>query len=167
MSVREGISTYSFLPSEYSASYKAEDRSKDHDISESDLRLQLSATRRFLLGSENSIESPTCISQLKVLGEHHSSREGTFEASIRKENSYDWIETMSVALGSRTFSADFSSMLFDQSQGASLGTNLSLTVAQKQCFSIREVSPEWAFSGESTKVYFTFEFVNTKNVIDA
>lgn len=149
---RENISTYSFGPSENLSSYTAEDSPNGHEISETDLRPHLSATRRFLLGSENSIESPITISQLKMFGEHNSSLGGTFEG--RKENSFDWIGAAPIALGSSTYLADFSS-IFDQSQfGASLETDLSLTVSQKQRFSIREVSPEWAFSYESTKVYF-------------
>ncbi|XP_074576628.1 calmodulin-binding transcription activator 4-like [Curcuma longa] len=154
---RENISTYSFGPSENLSSYTAEDSPNGHEISETDLRPHLSATRRFLLGSENSIESPITISQLKMFGEHNSSLGGTFEG--RKENSFDWIGAAPIALGSSTYLADFSS-IFDQSQfGASLETDLSLTVSQKQRFSIREVSPEWAFSYESTKVIITGDFL--------
>ncbi|XP_042471658.1 calmodulin-binding transcription activator 4-like [Zingiber officinale] len=154
---RENISTYSFGPSENLSSYTAEDSPNDHEISETDLRLQLSATRRFLLGFENSIESPITSSQLKMFGEHNSSLGGTFE--VIKENSSDWIGAVPISLGNSTCLADFSS-IFDQSQfGASLETDLSLTVSQKQRFTIREVSPEWAFSYESTKVIITGDFL--------
>lgn len=145
------MSIYSFCTSENLSSCTAEDRPNSHEISENDLRLQLSATRRFLLGSKDSIESPSTISQLKTFGEHHSSAEGTFEATGRKENSSDWIETMPIALENSTNSAYFSS-IFDHSQfGASLATDLS---SQKRHFSIYEVSPEWAFSYENTKAHF-------------
>lgn len=153
---REKISANSFVPSENLDCYKAVDQSNGHEILESDLHLQLSATRRFLLGSENSIESPSSVSHLKASDIHHTSGEITYEASSRKENSTDWMGTIPVTPGNTTYTSEFSSMLFDNNHfGASLGTDSSLTVAQKQRFSIREISPEWAFSYESTKVCFS------------
>lgn len=35
-----------------------------------------------------------------------------------------------------------------------LGANSSLTIAQEQKFKIRELSPEWGFANEATKVCF-------------
>ncbi|CAL9136774.1 unnamed protein product [Musa textilis] len=157
---REKISANSFVPSENLDCYKAADKSNGHEILESDLRLQLSATRRFLLGSENSIESPSSVSHLKASDIHQTSGEITYEASNRKENSTDWMGTIPVTPGNTTYTSEFSSMLFDNNHfGASLGTDSSLTVAQKQRFSIREISPEWAFSYESTKVIITGDFL--------
>ncbi|CAL9165164.1 unnamed protein product [Musa hybrid cultivar] len=157
---REKISANSFVPSENLDCYKTVDQSNGHEILESDLHLQLSATRKFLLGSENSIESPSSVSHLKASGIHHTSGEITYEASSRKENSTDWMGTIPVTPGNTTYTSEFSSMLFDNNHfGASLGTDSSLTVAQKQQFSIREISPEWAFSYESTKVIITGDFL--------
>lgn len=43
--------------------------------------------------------------------------------------------------------------LFDQSQiGISFEGDLSLTVSRKQKFTIREISPEWGYTSEATKV---------------
>lgn len=43
--------------------------------------------------------------------------------------------------------------LFDQGQiGISLEDDLGLTIAQKQKFTIREISPEWVYASETTKV---------------
>ncbi|XP_042457321.1 calmodulin-binding transcription activator 4-like [Zingiber officinale] len=153
---RENMPIYSFGASENLSSCTAEEKPNGHEISESDLHHQLSATRRFLLGSKDSIESPSTISQLKMFGEHHSSAEGTFEANGRKENSSDWIETIPIALGNNANSADFSSIFYHSQFGASLATDLS---SQRRRFSICEVSPEWAFSYESTKVIITGEFL--------
>lgn len=47
---------------------------------------------------------------------------------------------------------ELSNMLLDPSLHASLGTDLSLTVAKEQRFTIREISPEWGFTDEFTKV---------------
>ncbi|WOL11434.1 calmodulin-binding transcription activator 4-like [Canna indica] len=154
----ENMPTYSFAPSENLDSYGAKDRSNGHGTSESDLRLQLSATRRFLLDSENSIESPT-ISQFKVFEDQHSSGEVMLEANGRKENSSDWIGNMPIIVEKSTYPADFSSIFDHNPFGSSLETDPSLTVAQKQHFSIREISPEWAFSYESTKVIITGDFL--------
>lgn len=49
--------------------------------------------------------------------------------------------------------SDYYETLFDQSQiGASLDAGSSLTVAQKQKFTIKAVSPEWGYASETTKV---------------
>ena len=43
--------------------------------------------------------------------------------------------------------------LFDHNQiGISLEEDLGLTIAQKQKFTIQEISPEWAYASETTKV---------------
>lgn len=43
-------------------------------------------------------------------------------------------------------------MLFNEEKGIPLATDSSLTVARKQKFTIREISPEWGYSSEATKV---------------
>lgn len=44
--------------------------------------------------------------------------------------------------------------IFDQDQiGTSLEDEMSLTIAQKQKFTIRHISPDWGYSSEATKVY--------------
>ena len=48
---------------------------------------------------------------------------------------------------------DYYQTLFDQSQiGAPPDANSSLTVAQKQKFTIKTISPEWGYATETTKV---------------
>lgn len=64
---------------------------------------------------------------------------GTDEAPISAENS--------------AFASYLSDIWYEQSQfEVPLGTESSLTVPQGHLFTIREVSPEWAFSSENTKV---------------
>lgn len=48
---------------------------------------------------------------------------------------------------------DYYMTFFDQGHtGMPLESDSSLTVAQKQKFSIREISPEWGYANEATKV---------------
>ncbi|KNA07050.1 hypothetical protein SOVF_175580 isoform A [Spinacia oleracea] len=54
---------------------------------------------------------------------------------------------------------ELSTMLLDPSLGKSLGTDLSLTVAKEQRFSIHEISPEWGFTNDSTKVIIIGSFL--------
>lgn len=45
-------------------------------------------------------------------------------------------------------------ILFDQGRiGFTLVDDLGLTIAQKQKFTIREISPEWVYASETTKVH--------------
>ncbi|XP_061336950.1 calmodulin-binding transcription activator 4-like isoform X2 [Gastrolobium bilobum] len=56
--------------------------------------------------------------------------------------------------------SDYYATLFDQSQiGAPLDADSSLTVAQKQKFNIKTVSPEWGYATETTKVIIVGSFL--------
>ncbi|URE25898.1 calmodulin-binding transcription activator [Musa troglodytarum] len=71
---------------------------------------------------------------------------GTDEAPISVENS-----------ASASYLSD---TWYEQTQfEVPFGTELSLTVPQGHLFTIREVSPEWAFSSENTKVLITGNFL--------
>lgn len=51
--------------------------------------------------------------------------------------------------------SDYYMMLFgDQGQIGSLNLDVSLTIAQKQKFTIRELCPDWGYATETTKVCF-------------
>ncbi|KAK1584696.1 hypothetical protein Q3G72_035326 [Acer saccharum] len=51
-------------------------------------------------------------------------------------------------------------MFFDQDQiSVPLEGDLSLTVAQKQKFTIGEISPEWGYTTEATKVIIVGSFL--------
>ena len=47
-----------------------------------------------------------------------------------------------------------STKLLDRSLGMPLEANPSLTIAKEQRFTIHEISPEWGFTNDLTKVYF-------------
>ncbi|KAI4343405.1 hypothetical protein L6164_010757 [Bauhinia variegata] len=56
--------------------------------------------------------------------------------------------------------SDYYATFFDQSQiGAPLGADSGLTVAQTQKFTIKEVSPEWGYATETTKVIIVGSFL--------
>ncbi|XP_071690880.1 calmodulin-binding transcription activator 4-like isoform X2 [Rutidosis leptorrhynchoides] len=60
---------------------------------------------------------------------------------------------------------DFYSTLFDQGQsGMPLESDSRLTIAEEQKFTIREISPEWGYASEPTKVFVigTFTRVQSK-----
>ena len=67
-----GMSAIPFEESEDLTWLKTESRPNGNQISESDLSLQLSATRRFLLGSDYPVGSSTSSSQLSDAGVHSS-----------------------------------------------------------------------------------------------
>lgn len=65
------------------------------------------------------------------------------------------------AINCQETNPSYSRMLFDQSQnGMPFETNSSLTIAQEQKFSIREISPEWGYSSEVTKVIVIGSFLS-------
>ncbi|URE25900.1 calmodulin-binding transcription activator, partial [Musa troglodytarum] len=77
---------------------------------------------------------------------HSCMKLGTDEAPISVENS-----------ASASYLSD---TWYEQTQfEVPFGTELSLTVPQGHLFTIREVSPEWAFSSENTKVLITGNFL--------
>ncbi|XP_073013041.1 calmodulin-binding transcription activator 4 isoform X3 [Typha latifolia] len=157
---RDKIPSIPFGQSDIPLWQKSENRPNGHQLDDSDLRIQLSATRKFLLGSDNSMESPSSTFFLNEVEKPHVFAANTCQVQaddllLRKYSSTNWMETMSI-----THPSDFSGLLLDQNHlNTSLEMESSLTLAQKQRFSIREISPEWAFSSESTKVIITGEFL--------
>ena len=63
------------------------------------------------------------------------------------------IPTNSSAIETHENNADCYGMLYDQGYlGMPIEADSSLTVAQQQKFSIREISPGWGYATEATKV---------------
>lgn len=66
----------------------------------------------------------------------------------------------SAAVKTYMINPDNYTTLFDHSQiGISLEEDLGLTIAQTQKFTIQEISPEWAFASETTKVFIIGSFL--------
>ncbi|KAK9934348.1 hypothetical protein M0R45_021495 [Rubus argutus] len=55
--------------------------------------------------------------------------------------------------------SDYYTSFFEQEQIGHLDSDISLTVAQKQKYTIREISPEWGYATEATKVIVIGSFM--------
>lgn len=129
---------------------------------ESDLSLQLSATRAFLLGPEYPSESTSPVPQVSLVQMQNTRETGPHIceshsglSKFRKQDSLDWIAAIDLDVPSSTMSTEFSTLWFDEGQFAIPSRDDSdLTLPVKRRFSISEISPEWAFCFESTKVIF-------------
>ncbi|XP_058103122.1 calmodulin-binding transcription activator 4 [Magnolia sinica] len=148
----------------------AENGANWHLISESDFSVQLSAAREFLLGSDTGIISPTSSGLLQEVGKSTLSTNSSGTSAVevesgvgilKKTNRLDWMETRNVSIDKHKHTPDYYEGWLDKESnlGTSLGIDSSLTVAQVQQFSIREISPEWAYSDEVTKVIITGDFL--------
>lgn len=129
-------------------------------LDSSDLQLQLSAATRFLLGPEDSIDSPSynCIARdegingIDTLSVHNSSLQSCLNP--------DWQSLTPITLESNACGSEIFELLSDHCQfEPSSGLDTRLTLTQKQQFNIHEISPEWAFCSEVTKVIITGDFL--------
>jgi hypothetical protein len=76
-------------------------------------------------------------------------------ASLLLPQEYEGFETptYSSVLETHENHADCYAMLYDQGHlGIPIEADSSLTIAEQQKFSIREISPEWGYATEATKV---------------
>lgn len=134
-----------------------------HQTSKNNFNLDLSAAEQFLLGSDDTIISPA---SGKFLQDSETSVHSTYSSGtstldtnsgmrmLKKTNSVDWMETRNISIDK--YAPDYYEAWFDQESHlgtTTLAADSGLTIAQKQRFSIREISPEWAYATEGTKVY--------------
>uniref|UniRef100_A0ACD5UXH9 Uncharacterized protein n=1 Tax=Avena sativa TaxID=4498 RepID=A0ACD5UXH9_AVESA len=131
----------------------------------SDLQMQISAAKRFLLGPEDSVDSPSYnfiprdegINGIDIFSAHDSSLQSSLNP--------DWTRTTPVTLQSGSYQStlyhsEISESLLDHGQfETSSGEDKRPTLTLKQKFNIREISPEWAFCDEITKVVITGDFL--------
>jgi calmodulin-binding transcription activator len=134
-------------------------------LDSSDLRIQLSATKRFLLGPEASIDSPSLNSVLRnrvnSVTDTISAYDSRFESSLNP----DWQTKTALTFQSNSQGSEITE-LFDHDHFEPYSReDTTISLGQTNKFNIREVSPEWAFSYEITKVnheVFAFLHHNTK-----
>ncbi|KAL6874359.1 hypothetical protein ACP4OV_013379 [Aristida adscensionis] len=129
-------------------------------LDDSDMRLQLSAAKRFLLGPEDSIDSPSLNFILTNKGNSEadilSAHDNRYESSLNT----DWVTKAPLTFQSNSQSSEITELFLDHGQfEPSSRTDTRLALGKKQQFSIREISPEWAFSYEITKVIITGDFL--------
>ncbi|KAG9445914.1 hypothetical protein H6P81_012042 [Aristolochia fimbriata] len=130
--------------------------------SEKTLSRQLSEARRFLLESDDPIDASANEliqevdkSALSTYSSGASSRDTNSTVLTRQEaNNVEWMEAGPGIVNNFE-------MWFDQESHLEtpLALDASLTLAQVQRFHIREVSPDWAYSSERTKVIVTGDFL--------
>ncbi|EOX99794.1 Calmodulin-binding transcription activator protein with CG-1 and Ankyrin domains isoform 2 [Theobroma cacao] len=85
---------------------------------------------------------------------------GDSSVLLHQEVENDIIPSYSSAIEGVDTNSDYYAMLFNQDGiGVPLAADSSLTVAQKQKFTIAEVSPEWGYSSEATKVIIVGSFL--------
>ncbi|XP_042502412.1 calmodulin-binding transcription activator 4-like [Macadamia integrifolia] len=110
--------------------------------SDSNMQMQLSVAREFLLGSDSSLVSPTSTSLPQVI-------------ENSKKSAYSSGTTLQKA------NPNYSAICSDQEYHLEvpLEGDSSLSFTQKQRFTIHEISPDWGFSTEASKVIITGSFL--------
>ncbi|KAH7683205.1 P-loop containing nucleoside triphosphate hydrolase protein [Dioscorea alata] len=135
-----------------------------HQISHSESGSHLSAARRFLFESDSLIESPTSHLPEGEKVQNYTSEAWNLDQQSSlvpgEGNDTDWLGPVTSGIENNHYSSDYSGMWDDASQfEIPLTTDSSVTVSQKQLFSIREISPEWAFTSGNTKVIIAGAFL--------
>ncbi|CAA7404679.1 unnamed protein product [Spirodela intermedia] len=127
-------------------------------------QLHLSAARKILLGPDSPIESSTSAKDTggvedEIPYEADKSICGGNSMVLKEETTVDWMSNMNLHACNSTYLSSYPEMLFGQSQSVSpIESGSCSTLSQRQLFSIREISPEWAYSSERTKVIITGDF---------
>ncbi|PKA56951.1 Calmodulin-binding transcription activator 4 [Apostasia shenzhenica] len=121
----------------------------------SDFTSQLLAARNFLLGSDN-LESPDSFAHL---ANTNSAGHNSVMVSGGKENCIDRRFAIDLPIENRASSSDLMGMWFDQGQLGTMPTIAPSLSAIQKVLRIREISPEWSFCHESTKVIITGDFL--------
>ncbi|XP_020580493.1 calmodulin-binding transcription activator 4-like [Phalaenopsis equestris] len=130
-----------------------------------DINSPLPAAIRFSLGSD-SLGTPDSLADLAA-GELCDAPDTTdvgpnsIAVSVQKENGIDFMGTIGIQDRNNGYYSDLLVMYSaDQSQHETpLAKELCISTPQKLLFRIGEISPEWSFSFESTKVIITGEFL--------
>ncbi|XP_002446301.2 calmodulin-binding transcription activator 4 [Sorghum bicolor] len=128
-------------------------------LDSSDLRIQLSAAKRFLLGPEATIDSPSLNSALRnrvnSVTDTISAYDSRFESSLNP----DWQTKTPSTFQSNSQGSEITE-LFDHGHFEPYSReDTAFALQQTNKFNIREISPEWAFSYEITKVIITGDFL--------
>ncbi|KAE9454771.1 hypothetical protein C3L33_13343, partial [Rhododendron williamsianum] len=113
----------------------------DSRTPDSNTNLQPSTSYKYLSSSENPLTLPAS----KLLSQ---------EIEIFNFPAYSPVNNVSYS------NSEYFATFFDQGQnGMHLEADSSLTIAQEQKFTIREISPEWGYASEATKVFIVGSFL--------
>ena len=117
------------------------------------MRIQLSAAKRFLLGPEASIGSPSSNFMLRSKENGGTDILSAHESRLESSLNPDWKTKALLTFQSNSQGSEIRDLLFDRGQLEPYSrADTRLTLGQIKQFNIREISPEWAFSYEITKV---------------
>lgn len=117
------------------------------------MRIHLSAAKRFLLGPEASIDSPAANFMLRNKGNSGTDTLSAHDSRLESSLNPDWRAKAPLTFQSDSQGSEITELLFDHGQFESYTrADTRLSLGQTKQFSIREISPEWAFSYEITKV---------------
>ncbi|KAJ1270659.1 hypothetical protein BS78_06G068600 [Paspalum vaginatum] len=150
-------------PSIYQSDVQYQQNSEYHPpgrLDSSDLCIQLSAAKRFLLGPEATIDSPASNfvlrNEVNSITDTISAHDSRFDSSLIP----DWKTETGFAFQSNSQGSEITELLFNHSQFEPYSREETrLTLGLTKQFNIREISPEWAFSYEITKVIITGDFL--------
>ncbi|XP_012703194.1 calmodulin-binding transcription activator 4 isoform X2 [Setaria italica] len=150
-------------PSIYQSDVQYQQNSEYHppgSLDSSDLRIQLSAAKRFLLGPEASIDSPSSNFMLRNKGNSGTDTLSAHDSRLESSLNPDWRTKAPLMFQSDSQGSEITELLFDHGQFEPYSrADTRLTLGLTKQFNIREISPEWAFSYEITKVIITGEFL--------
>lgn len=117
-----------------------------HQTSKNNFSLPLSTAEEFLLGCEDSTN--------ELFQEIEKSIMSTYSSGTSTLDANSGVGMLTKTNNNHKYCSEYSELMFDQDSHVknALGPDSSLTVSQIQRFSIREISPEWAYSTGGTKV---------------
>ncbi|XP_078433125.1 calmodulin-binding transcription activator 4-like isoform X2 [Wolffia australiana] len=111
----------------------------------------LSEARRILLGPDSLIETVTSIKQSPGLEDTTASEAD--RCISQEESTAEWMSNMDFHYYSSLEFPKEREFSFDQQLSLpSVESSSCLTMSEKQVFNIREISPNWSYSSESSKV---------------
>lgn len=116
------------------------------------MRVQLSAAKRFLLGPEATIDSPYLNSVVRNRVNSVIDTMPAYDSRFESCWNPDWNTKTALTFQRNSQGSEITELLDHGQFEPYPREDTRLTLAQRKKFNIREISPEWAFSYEITKV---------------
>ncbi|XP_035819352.1 calmodulin-binding transcription activator 4 isoform X2 [Zea mays] len=128
-------------------------------LDSSDLRIQLAAAKKFLLGPEATVDSPSLNSVLRNRANCVTDTISAYDSRFGSSLNPDWQTKTALTFQSNSQGSEITE-LFDHGHFEHYSReDTTFSLGQTNKFNIREISPEWAFSYEITKVIITGDFL--------
>ncbi|PWZ10141.1 Calmodulin-binding transcription activator 4, partial [Zea mays] len=128
-------------------------------LDSSDLRIQLAAAKKFLLGPEATVDSPSLNSVLRNRVNCVTHTISAYDSRFGSSLNPDWQTKTALTFQSNSQGSEITE-LFDHGHFEPYSReDTTFALGQTSKFNIREISPDWAFSYEITKVIITGDFL--------